>query len=232
MLAKTGRAAVFQAALHARLLKRCLAVLMAPTWSSVLHNALLAVVLEFVSNREQGLHVVLSLLDDGPLMRRIVAELGQAALARAELAATLELEDAEASVGLGASAAAPRAGVRGRSTLQMGHIGHLRSICASLCEFGGRAAEVADALARVEGWSEVVLPEVEAMDKLQSEALGGPPPCVSNGAEDGFDCLLAACANVDDLIEECDLSMEDLRDINEEYDAQQFLDIVGEHKRR
>merc|ERR1712232_619434 len=110
---------------------------------------------------------------------------------------------------------------------QVGYMGNLRCICAELCELGGCMPEVATALARVEGWSEVVLPEIEAAEKLQSECLGGRPPVAAGGSTSEFACLAAMrAAIVNNFGVEVDLSIEDLRDIDEDLDTQQVLDIA------
>merc|ERR1712232_865671 len=98
---------------------------------------------------------------------------------------------------------------------QVGYMGNLRRICADLCELGGCMPEVATALARVEGWSEVVLPEIEAAEKLQSESLGGRPPAMDSTSE--LSCLAAMrAAMANNFGVEVDLSIEDLRDIDED----------------
>jgi len=202
LLVKTGRAAVFEALLAANALPCCLELLLASASSSVLHNAVRALVSEVLSSCAMGPRLALSLLGAGPLMQRVVAEHRRDAEAREEGAARDRYR---------------------RS--QVGFIGPLRGICTDLVRLATCAPEVAAALADIEGWAEAVVPEIEAAEQLAAEPLGGPlPEPAPNPTLPNFDCLLAMHgAMTDQGGDEIDLTLEDLRDINEDLDVQQML---------
>lgn len=212
LLVKTGRAIVFEAMLVAEVLPRCLEMLLACATSSVLQNAVWAVFSEVIGNKEQGLQSVLALLGLGPLMLRVVAEQHRGSEARV-------------------AAAACDRGPKG-SRAHAGYAGHLRGICAELSRLGATVPEVATALARIEGWSEIVLPEIETVENLESEPLGGQHPEATGSALPNIERLMALNSAMSDASDEVELSLEDIRDINEELDEQQMLDLADVQRRR
>jgi len=214
LLVKTGRAMVFEAMLAAAALPRCLDMLLASASSSMLHNAVRAVFAEVIGDSTHGLRLVLALLQADPLMQRVVAE----QRAEAEGAPTLD----------------------NRRQSQLGYVGPLRCICADLSKLSAHSPEVANALEGIDGWADAVLPGIESAEQLYSEPLGGQHPQVESTTMPSFDCLMAMHGAMAEQSEEIDLTLEDLRDINEDLDVQQMLnraerqmlDRADMHRRR
>lgn len=211
---------------RAEVLQRCLRALLTCRWSSVMHCALGAVLAEAIqATRERcGLPVVLALIEDTVLMRQLVSALCLAREAREVLAA--EQEKLEASD----NAADLRPHTR---AFQAGSLGVLRLFASQLCACAAEIPEIAAALDCLEGWSEVVVPEVEYFSRLREEPLGGPLP--SLGGPGAFDCLAAVQAAVASGAvgeDNEDFSLEDLRDLNEELDMADLIQMSDLHKRR
>mmetsp|Transcript_8264 Transcript_8264/g.23213 ORF Transcript_8264/g.23213 Transcript_8264/m.23213 type:complete len:773 (-) Transcript_8264:115-2433(-) len=199
LLVKTGRSGVLEAMLAAEALPRCLEMLVVSASSSLLHSAVRAVFTEVLSDRTAGVQLVLALLQAAPLMQRVVAE------------QRLAIEVNEASVD-----------DKCRRS-QIGYMGPLRCICADLSSLSGDSPQIASALERIEGWSETVLPGIESAEQLYSEPLGGTHPDAGSTAMPSFNCIMAMHGAMAEQSDEIDLSLEDLRDINEDLDVQQML---------
>jgi len=211
-LLKTGRDIVFQAASDLDLLPKCLQMLFHFPWSTLLHNALRSVINEFVNNREQGFAALLALIARSDLMQRVADEVGSEAEAR-------------------------NAGHRQRSRPRVGYLGHLRILCEDLAELGKMETEVSDALSQATGWKDVILPEIEFVQRLQN-ASGTPQAPSAEGSPNGtgdaseFDCISAVRTAMANLTEELDLSLEDLRDLDEEMTASAALEMASAHHAR
>merc|ERR1719359_2152401 len=81
---------------------------------------------------------------------------------------------------------------------RVGYVGHLRWICTDL--WSAFRGEVRSTLSSIDGWTEVVMSEIEAVEQLQSQPLGGPPPEEAASSAGGspylhkvseFDCISA-----------------------------------------
>jgi hypothetical protein len=212
ILVKTGRAIVFESMLKAHVLPLCLEMMLSRPTSSVLHNAVRAIFSEVVGDPEQGLELVLALLRSGPLMHRFVAE----------YRCSVDSQASDGSAGV----------ARGR--MQVGYMGHVRCMCMELQQLGTTSTEIATALADIPDWLDIVQSDMEATAKLQAEPLGGQHPEAGNQSYlPSFDCFMAARGAMADLSDEIDLSLEDLRDIHEDLDEQQILDLAEvQHRRR
>jgi len=239
LVLRTGRADAAEAVASAGLLPCCLRTLLgAGRWSSVLHCAAGAILAEAARSGGGGgteaagaagcMQPLLDLLADEPLMRQFVETIGAGGAAREAQGADLRPCSAGAS----------------RPKTQVAALGILRQWAAELCACAAEAHEVAASLACLEGWSDVVLPEVEHAERLREEPLGGPLPQVGGGGDAGsFDCLAvvqAAMARGEHSLVglESALSLEDLRDLHEEQgdeDEPELLDMLqlsGLHTRR
>jgi len=223
LLAQTRRSSALAALRGANALSRCLGALLATPWSSILHSALRAVILEVIANEDDGFAAVVAMIKDVEVMRQVVQEHRAAVEARNAIAAAAAAEEGEERQEPGFS-----------PVEDVGYLGPLHSICAELYELGSRVPEVASALAAVEGWDEVVVPEILAMQTLQAEPLGGPTPDVAGPTSPlcNFDCMEAMRMAMGELNDEMDLSLEDLRDINEEFDMAQMVEMADLHSRR
>jgi len=212
ILVKTGRASVFESMLKAHVLPLCLEMMLSRPTSSMLHNAVRAIISEVVGNVEQGLELVLALVRSGPLMQRFVAEY------RCSV-------ESQASVG--------STGVA-RGCMPVGYLGHVRCMCMELQQLGTNCTEIATALADTDDWWDIVQSDMEATAKMQAEPLGGQHPEATNQPFlHNFDCFIAAQGAMADLSDEIDLSLEDLRDVHEDLDEQQILNLAEvQHRRR
>lgn len=215
LLARTGRVGVLDAFAHVDVVPRCLRALFACRWSSVLHCAATAVLTEVIRSRdrERAVQLLLTLVDR-PEMRELVAVLQAARTAR-EALLTAELESAADGLGRAASP-------------QAGSLGALRWFSKELCECAAEAPEVAEALSGIDGWTDVVS-EVEYSDRLRDEPLGGPLPAT----EGAFDCLAAVRAAVASAsAHDADFSLEDMRDLHEEMDVTDLIQMSDLQRRR
>jgi len=148
MLARTGCAGIFEAMLQEQLLPRCLELFFRHPWSSLLHNAIKLLVSEVLSASDgERPRLVLSLIRDGGLVERLAAEYKEE---------ELEL----------------RGGARRRDP-RVGYMGQVQAMCCELRDYGMRVPECGAALQAVSGWSDVILPAIDATQRVQAEKLGG-----------------------------------------------------------
>lgn len=210
-LAKTGREIVFQAACSADLLSTCLQLLFHFPWSTLLHNAVRSLVNEFLGNNEQGLPTVLALIRRSDIMERVAAEVGDESYARNGGSRDLRL--------------------------RVGYIGHLRLLCEDLNELGRSHSEVGDILSRTNGWTNIVLPELEGLQRLMNTS-GTPQAASAEGSPSGFgqvsefDCISAVRSAMANLTDELELNLEDLRDLDEEMNASAVEMASARHAQR
>jgi len=111
-------------------------------------------------------------------------------------------------------------------------LGPLHCICVQLHTLGESFPEVESALVSLEGWLEVVVPEILAMESLKAEPLGGPMPDSSSSGNCDFDCMAAVRSAMGEMSAEVELSLEDLRDVNEELDLAEMVHMADFHRRR
>jgi len=207
MLAKTGHPAVFESAEVVQALPRCLRVVFRYPWHNLLHNAVVSVIHEFAAHGPLAAQLICTLLARRELVEQIVAELEHDALVQKSVAA---------------------------STKQSaGYAGHLRAICLEIFSLSEQCASIREALDETEAWSSTLLPELEAIKKLESEPLGGSDPRSSAvSVRPEFDCISAMNTAMSNLTDEVDLNLEDLRDLDEELDAQQAIAMASAHAKR
>mmetsp|Transcript_8420 Transcript_8420/g.15833 ORF Transcript_8420/g.15833 Transcript_8420/m.15833 type:complete len:886 (+) Transcript_8420:37-2694(+) len=152
MLARTGCTAILEALLQEQLLPRCLELLFRHPWSSLLHNTVKLTISEIFSTSEGAVRpaLVLAFLRDSGLVERVVSEFTK--------------HELEVKTQQGAS---------GRIPCRVGYMGHLHSICCELEEYGLKVPECGAALQAISGWSDIVLPALEATHRVHEEKLGG-----------------------------------------------------------
>lgn len=233
-LARTGCQDAFDAFAQFKILKRCILALFACPWSSVFHNAIRAVFIEVTAHREQGAPLVSELLLDAGLMEQVVGVHRKWRLAVFHLAA----DAAEATCDNleepipGETQESQNPKTKFATSCDVGYLGPLLCILSEIHGLAQSNADVAAALQTVPGWRETVEPELVAMETLQSLPLGGPPQTVlprpADNA-DNFDCLAAVRGAVGEL-SEVELNLEDIRDVNEDFDV--MLDMADVHRRR
>lgn len=147
MLVRSGRDMVLDAVLNEQLLPRCLELFFRHPWSSLLHNAVRELVIEALTG-DGSTHrrLALSLLREGGLAERLVAEYGMEWQLREE---------------------------GKRRSARVGYMGQLHEICCELRRYGARVPEANEALAAVPGWTDDVLPALDATTKVEADPLGG-----------------------------------------------------------
>lgn len=152
MLARTGCTAILEALLQEQLLPRCLELLFRHPWSSLLHNTVKLTISEIFSTAEGAVRpaLVVAFLRDSGLVERVVSEFTK--------------HELEVKTQQGAS---------GRIPCRVGYMGHLHSICCELQEYGSKVPECGAALQAISGWSDTVLPALEATHRVHEEKLGG-----------------------------------------------------------
>lgn len=168
-LVRTGAVEVLESVLQNQLLPRCLEVFFNHPWSSLLHNAVKALFNAVVNPPCQGSEGALNestetrrklmqqMLWEGGLVDRIIAE--------------YEEERKYQSQGVGQRRKPPR----------VGYMGHLHGMCHDIQEFGLRIPECGVNLASAMGWSDIVMPTVDASLRIQNELLGGGVPAGDRG---------------------------------------------------
>eukprot|EP00927_Polykrikos_kofoidii_P085498 TRINITY_DN931_c0_g1_i1.p1 TRINITY_DN931_c0_g1~~TRINITY_DN931_c0_g1_i1.p1 ORF type:complete len:1044 (+),score=194.98 TRINITY_DN931_c0_g1_i1:44-3133(+) len=154
MLVRTGSSLVLEAMLREQLLLKCVELFFRHPWSTLLHNAVTALIGEVMSGGA-GMKLVLNLLCDGGLLERIVAEY-------------------KAEREIKTSRTKPR-GPR------VGYMGHLHSLCCDLRDYGCRASEVSSALQAQPGWTDIVVVGLDEALRVLSEQLGGGVPSADRG---------------------------------------------------
>ncbi|CAE8612824.1 unnamed protein product, partial [Polarella glacialis] len=95
-----------------------------------------------------------------------------------------------------------------------------------LRDLGRRRSEVQAALAQLDGWTEVVLPELRAFEAIQAEPLGG---FLEEPEPEGHPSQTAAEAEAENVGAD-ELRPEDLRDINEDLDTELLLHLASKQQ--
>jgi len=127
-----------------------------------LHTAVTSVIRELVAHGPSGVQALRPLLHRVDLLERIAEEVRYDAEVRNS-----------------------RGNGRGVFHPRFGCAAHLRWIATDLWILGDDHPEVQDILRSTSGWLDIVLPEIEAVERLQNEPLGGFPPeraCSSEGS--------------------------------------------------
>jgi len=152
MLARTGCTSILEVLLQEQLLSRCLELLFRHPWSSLLHNTVKLTISEIFSTSEGAVRpaLVVAFLRDSGFVERVVSEFTE--------------HELEVNAQQGAS---------GRIPCRVGYMGHLHSICCELQEYGAEVPECGAALQAISGWSDTVLPALEATHRVHEEKLGG-----------------------------------------------------------
>jgi len=73
----------------------------------------------------------------------------------------------------------------------VGYMGFVRLLCSGLQKLSSSKPEVAAALSKISGWSDVIVRDLEDMERVYKEHLGGAPPDAGVSPTGGFDCLEA-----------------------------------------
>eukprot|EP00929_Paragymnodinium_shiwhaense_P099769 TRINITY_DN615_c0_g2_i3.p1 TRINITY_DN615_c0_g2~~TRINITY_DN615_c0_g2_i3.p1 ORF type:complete len:2840 (+),score=775.02 TRINITY_DN615_c0_g2_i3:113-8632(+) len=135
--------------LKEQLLPRCVELALTFTWSSLLHNAVLALLLEVVNSAsmpELRQKLLLELLREGGFAERLVAEYSEEAAQNSQTNA-------------------PR----------VGYMEHLNRFCAELRKYATTNTEMESYLASVEGWTTVVVPALDERERIEKLELGDDP---------------------------------------------------------
>lgn len=104
-----------------------------------------------------------------------------------------------------------------------------------LCRLGGYCTEVYDVLVSVNGWTDVLMPEIEDVQRVQNELLGEPPPDGAPSTPGGspyFGFTSEVQSGMANPYDEVDLNLEDQRDLDDELDAEQAIAMASAHARR
>ncbi|CAK0840577.1 unnamed protein product, partial [Prorocentrum cordatum] len=108
----------------------------------------------------------------------------------------------------------------------VGCMGFVRLLCRGLQKLAGSAPEVAAALSKIDRWSDVVARDLEDMEKVCKEHLGGAPPDAVDRPTSGHDYLEALRSWAEEDGNNAALSPEDVRDIVEEdVEVQEALEM-------
>ncbi|CAE8701086.1 unnamed protein product, partial [Polarella glacialis] len=214
-LARTQSVGVFEAFREASVLERALALLLSSS-SSVLHNTVWALMCEIArSPAEVGKQAMLDFLRDGKSMGRAIEAMRCGST-------SLEAQPAHGeSVGDISECQSQYVG-----TESVGCLGQLLGICTELRDLGRRRSEVQAALAQLDGWTEVVLPELRAFEAIQAEPLGG---FLEEPEPEGHPSQTAAEAEAEN-VDVDELRLEDLRDINEDLDTELLLHLASKQQ--
>lgn len=205
-LARTREPLVLQHFLEAELLQRSVALLLRSTLSSALQNTVMALFSEVARcPSELAAETMLALLRDGVTMSSIFEALRRGPRIQQALEQSSESEACRDDMI--------------RHNPQPNFNGHLRAMCVELHHLGSRVEEVHQALHSLDGWAELVLPELEAAEQLEQQPLGGLPQTMA-----------AEFSQEAEGQQHVDFSPEDLRDIDEDFDTELLLNLAGEQQ--
>lgn len=151
-LTRTGSDVVFEEILNTGLLPCCVEVFFRHCWSSLLHNSVTLLLSEVLASSEGNRpKLVDQLLNEAHFASRLVQEY------------TADVEW---------SRLAPK-----QRHARVGYMGQLFTISTQLRDYGVRcSSQVREQLASTAGWTEVVLPTLEGIQRLHSLPLGGGIP--------------------------------------------------------
>lgn len=150
LLVKAHRDVALVAFQKEPVLSVCIKALFFHPWSTLLHNAVIALfseVLCIVDSTTEALFI--GFLSSGGVMESIIAEF------------------------LRHQAVKDEAGVK---IQRVGYMGHLHQLCCEVRGFVDLAPKCGIALAKLQGWWDRVLPAIEAISRLHAEELGGSLP--------------------------------------------------------
>eukprot|EP00930_Biecheleria_cincta_P036917 TRINITY_DN25300_c0_g1_i1.p1 TRINITY_DN25300_c0_g1~~TRINITY_DN25300_c0_g1_i1.p1 ORF type:complete len:740 (-),score=136.24 TRINITY_DN25300_c0_g1_i1:22-2241(-) len=201
-LARTREPLVYQHFLETALLQRSIALLLRSNLCSALQNTVVALFSEVArSCTELATESVVALLRDGETMSNVFEALRRSPSIQQALEQSSEIEACRDDMI--------------RHSPQPNFNGQLRAICVELHHLGDRVQEVQQGLHCLDGWTELVVPELEAAERLEQQPLGGLPQTMSTEY------------NTDAEGQHVDFSAEDLRDIDEDFDTEVLLNLAG-----
>lgn len=204
-LARTREPLVYQQFLETALLQRSIALLLRSRLSSALQNTVMALFSEVArSCMDLATESVLALLQDGETMSSVFDALRRGPRIQQALEQSSESETCTDDVI--------------KHSFQPNFNGQLRAICVELHHLGDRVQEVRQGLHCLDGWAELVMPELEAAAQLEQQPLGGLPQ------------TMLADLTPEAEGQHVDFSAEDLRDTDEDFDTEVLLNLAGEQQ--